>query len=232
MCGILLIVNHKSLPACREPDVSPGAADFAEGLACRGPDAQGDLEVRLKTRQPCRTAPVVALHPPSCHCRRRSHRVLTRWPSPLLFPPTQQVSCGPALLHFQGSLLQLRGAAPSASPLVDAGGNVLVFNGQIFPPCSLDVPPGTSDAQLLLAALGAPDAHVPAVLTGLRGPWSLVYWHAATCTLWFGRDPIGTCGCGSQPARCRHSRIMGPCMQYMTCGSFTHRQLNQCTSRK
>lgn len=101
------------------------------------------------------------------------------------------MSCESALLRFHGSLLQLRGAAASSSPLVDASGNVLLFNGQIFPPCFLDVPPGASDAQLLLAALGAPGADVPAVLTGLRGPWSLAYWHSATRTLWFGRDPIG-----------------------------------------
>jgi hypothetical protein len=31
-----------------------------------------------------------------------------------------------------GSLLQLRGSEPSATPLVDARGNVLCFNGEIF----------------------------------------------------------------------------------------------------
>lgn len=118
---------------------------------------------------------------------------------PCSVPPPRQVACGPALLRFYGSLLQLRGIEPSASPLVDAGGNVLLFNGQIFPPCSLGASPGASDAQLLLAALGAPGTDVPAVLTDLRGPWSLAYWHAATRTLWFGRDPIGACAC-SGPA--------------------------------
>ncbi|KAL4436929.1 hypothetical protein ABPG75_004068 [Micractinium tetrahymenae] len=146
MCGILLIASAADRLGGKGPEAaSPDAADFAEGLACRGPDAQG------------------------------SH----------------QVFCGPTLLRFHGSLLQLRGAAPSASPLVDASGNVLLFNGQIFPPCALDIPPGASDAQLLLAALGAPGAHVPAVLSGLRGPWALAYWHAASRTLWFGRDLTG-----------------------------------------
>jgi len=101
-----------------------------------------------------------------------------------------QAACGPARLRFHGSLLQLRGTAPGHTPLTDPAGNVLLFNGQIFGG-SLAVPAGASDAQLLLCALGAPGANVPAVLTGLQGPWALIYWQPATRTLWFGRDPIG-----------------------------------------
>lgn len=105
-----------------------------------------------------------------------------------------QVRCGPARLDFHGSLLQLRGAAPSTSPLRDAAGNVLLFNGQIFGG-SLEVQPGASDAQLLLQALGQPGADVPAVLSGLRGPWVLAFWQAAARTLWYGRDSIGELLC-------------------------------------
>jgi hypothetical protein len=105
-----------------------------------------------------------------------------------------QVLCGPAHLSFHGSLLQLRGAAPSSSPLRDAAGNLLLFNGQVFGG-GLAVPPGANDAQLLLGALAAAGAAgVPAVLTGLQGPWALTYWQHATRTLWFGRDPIGGFG--------------------------------------
>lgn len=32
---------------------------------------------------------------------------------------------------------------------------------------------------------------VPVLLSNLRGPWSLIYWQAATRTLWFGRDWLG-----------------------------------------
>lgn len=105
-------------------------------------------------------------------------------------PPWPQVHCGPSRLHFHGSLLQLRGVVPSASPLVDAAGNALVFNGQIFGG-GLAVPPGTNDGQALLQALGQPETDVPSLLSGLQGPWALAYWAAAARTLWFGRDPVG-----------------------------------------
>lgn len=109
-------------------------------------------------------------------------------PAPLTAP--MQVRCGPAVLSFHGSLLQLRGTRPGSTPLQDARGNVLLFNGQIFSG-GVEVPPGTNDAAALLQALGQPGADVPAVLTSLRGPWALAFWQAASRTLWFGRDPIG-----------------------------------------
>lgn len=34
---------------------------------------------------------------------------------------------------------------------------------------------------------------VPAVLSLIRGPWALLFWEGATCTLWFGRDVLGGC---------------------------------------
>ena len=120
----------------------------------------------------------------------------TGWQAPPLALPLclLQVQCGPAHLSFHGSLLQLRGAAPSSSPLRDATGNLLLFNGQVFGG-GLAVPPGAHDAQLLLGALAAAGAAgVPAVLTGLRGPWAVAYWQQATRTLWFGRDPVGELG--------------------------------------
>ena len=98
--------------------------------------------------------------------------------------------CGSATLCFHGSLLQLRGRAASSSPLTDAAGSVLLLNGQLFGG-GVAVPPGASDAQLLLQALGRAGAEAPGLLSGLRGPWALVYWHAPTRTLWFGRDPLG-----------------------------------------
>lgn len=105
-----------------------------------------------------------------------------------------QVQCGCAHLHFHGSLLQLRGAGISSNPLLDAAsGNVLLFNGQVFGG-QLEVPALANDAQLLLHALCQPSVNVAAQLTGLRGPWALVFWQQATQTLWFGRDAIGVWG--------------------------------------
>lgn len=105
-------------------------------------------------------------------------------------PRPLQVRCGPTSISCYGSLLQLRGTEPGRTPLTDAAGNVLLFNGQIFGG-GVKVPPATNDAAALLRALGQPGADVPAVLTSLQGPWALAYWQAATRTLWFGRDPIG-----------------------------------------
>lgn len=100
------------------------------------------------------------------------------------------MAVGPATLSFHGSLLQLRGARLSANPLRHGPtGSVLLFNGEVFG--GLPVPPGCNDAALLLEALAAPGASVPAVLSALRGPWALAYWHAPSLTLWFGRDAIG-----------------------------------------
>lgn len=112
-----------------------------------------------------------------------------------------QVHCGAAVLRCHGSLLQLRGAAPSRSPLLDgATGGVLLFNGQLFPGSGLEVPPLANDAQLLLQALSqAAGDEVPRLLTGLRGPWALVFWQAAERTLWFGRDAIGALVGGARP---------------------------------
>jgi asparagine synthetase B (glutamine-hydrolysing) len=104
------------------------------------------------------------------------------------------VALGPgAALHLAGSLLQLRGGAPSAAPLADArGGGLLLFNGEIFG--GLPVAPGANDAAALLAALAACAADAAAivgVLSLLRGPWALVYWEPRTRTLFFGRDVLG-----------------------------------------
>jgi hypothetical protein len=34
--------------------------------------------------------------------------------------------------------------------------------------------------------------HIANVMSGLRGPWAILYWHASSRTLWFGRDMLGT----------------------------------------
>ena len=55
----------------------------------------------------------------------------------------------------------------------------------------LDVAEGRNDGQALLEALSVPGADVTAVLSALRGPWAILYWQAASQTVWLGRDPIG-----------------------------------------
>lgn len=41
------------------------------------------------------------------------------------------------VVHFVGSLLQLRGSCPGGTPLVDDAGNVLLFNGARGMACQL-----------------------------------------------------------------------------------------------
>ena len=101
-------------------------------------------------------------------------------------------------VHVGGSLLQLRGELPSATPLVDADGNVLCFNGEIFD--GLDgLGSRENDAKVLLDALGKAggssvnlaDESIPKIISSIRGPWCLVYWHEAAGRLWYARDPVG-----------------------------------------
>eukprot|EP00873_Tetraselmis_striata_P014168 jgi/Tetstr1/434432/TSEL_023532.t1 len=133
---------------------SLGAECFREGLAARGPDCQGHVEVALGG------------------------------------------GSGAAVARMSGSVLQLRGADAVPSPVADAAGNLLVFNGEVFG--GLDMPADGSDTLALSGALGdaARDATAPGeailrVLARLRGPWALLYWQAEANTLWFGRDFLG-----------------------------------------
>mmetsp|Transcript_29082 Transcript_29082/g.86108 ORF Transcript_29082/g.86108 Transcript_29082/m.86108 type:complete len:693 (-) Transcript_29082:89-2167(-) len=93
-------------------------------------------------------------------------------------------------LYLAASLLQLRGDAAVASvPFVHpTSGDVLCFNGEVFG--GLDVGPGCNDGEALLQALTVTE-DVPRLLSKLRGPWSLLFWHAASQTIWFGRDVMG-----------------------------------------
>ena len=76
-----------------------------------------------------------------------------------------------------GSLLQLRGEIPSATPLVDADRNVLCFNGEIFD--GLDgLGSRKNDAKVLLEALGKAgrqlrpcDEAISKIISSIRGPW-------------------------------------------------------------
>lgn len=112
-------------------------------------------------------------------------------------------------LSLRASLLQLRGDAPAEALRRHDDGSALCFNGASHPPCAapaprlsacccagevfggLAVPEGGSDSAALLAALTAAGADVSAVLSTVRGPWALAFFHAPSETLWFGRDVLG-----------------------------------------
>lgn len=101
-----------------------------------------------------------------------------------------QISTPAGSLLLRSSALQLRGERAVRLPLTSRCGDVLLFNGEIFG--GLHVPSDGNDGEALLDALSAADGHaIPDVLSALRGPWALVFWHAASTTLWFGRDVVG-----------------------------------------
>ena len=92
-------------------------------------------------------------------------------------------------LWLAGAVLSLRGRDATVQPLVDAAGNVLLWNGEIFGG-AVAVPSFASDTQHLLAALAAAPC-VASLMREICGPWAFVYWHAASRTLWHGRDALG-----------------------------------------
>ncbi|XP_014505547.1 asparagine synthetase domain-containing protein 1 isoform X1 [Vigna radiata var. radiata] len=109
-----------------------------------------------------------------------------------------------AKLHFFGATLQLRGINPLIQPLVDASGNVLVYNGEIFG--GFDLESDCNDTEFLMRTLGeccscascsaghcveCGRSSVLGVLSAIKGPWAIIYWQDSSRTLWFGRDGFG-----------------------------------------
>ena len=98
-------------------------------------------------------------------------------------------------LHLTAAVLHMRGDACRPQPLRSDAGDVLLWNGEIFGGVAVGV--GESDTERLLSALvqaagaGGDDDAVPQLLASLRGPWALAFWHAASHTLWYGRDGFG-----------------------------------------
>ncbi|KAJ1393927.1 Rossmann-like alpha/beta/alpha sandwich fold [Sesbania bispinosa] len=106
--------------------------------------------------------------------------------------------------HFIGATLQLRGTVPLVQPLVDASGNVLVYNGEIFG--GFNLASDCNDAEFLMQTLGkccscgscltgncvkCGESSVPDILSTIKGPWAIIYWQDCSRTLWFGRDAFG-----------------------------------------
>lgn len=76
-------------------------------------------------------------------------------------------------------------------------GRIYCCTGEIFG--GLNVPEGCNDGHMLMHALGKPHADITELLSQLRGPWALMYWHAVSGTLWFGRDCIGEIASNETP---------------------------------
>lgn len=101
-----------------------------------------------------------------------------------------ELTVGAGRVSLGASVLHMRGESVGSQPMRDAGGNVLLWNGEVFGG-GVVVEPGTSDTCAVLAALGPGRRPVDEVLSSVEGPWAFVFWHEASSTLWYGRDPLG-----------------------------------------
>ncbi|KAJ9510727.1 hypothetical protein QJQ45_027646 [Haematococcus lacustris] len=166
MCGIALVAGAQ------------GPADFPDLLTLlqrRGPDSQSSVQIPL--------------------------------------PQTE--------MTVMASLLQLRGSTPSSCPLTHVSGAVLAFNGEVFGGLQVPVGTSDAATLLqALCGIPDQEQqqeeqqeqreeqeseqqqeeqqgeeaavhHIARVLSQLRGPWALLFWHPASQSLWFGRDVLG-----------------------------------------
>ena len=129
--------------------------------------------------------------------------------------PNSWGRCGVGSVRFGGAVLHIQGNAPQAQPVEDTDGNLFLWNGEVFG--GLDVPPGESDTTTVMRVLGVAikgvaeaeteteaaataGTHesaggvaraIAGVLTAIQGPFAMMFYHAASATLFFARDPIG-----------------------------------------
>ncbi|RYR17810.1 hypothetical protein Ahy_B03g062488 isoform A [Arachis hypogaea] len=184
MCGIALIVSairitSSSLtsPPPATEKLSFSVDDVKEALRRRGPDSLGVKKVSLQRsvlgRNHISSSFIAAGDEGQEFCSQGNDN---------------NGECT-AQLHFIGATLQLRGSNPLVQPLVDASGNVLVYNGEIFG--GLDIASDCNDAEFLLQTLGrccscgycataqcarSGKSTVPDVLSTIKGPWAIIYW--------------------------------------------------------
>ncbi|CAL5396377.1 unnamed protein product [Camellia sinensis] len=228
MCGIALIVcgvridlsallpifSTSSLPQAEQPLFSRN--DIKAALRRRGPDSLGSKKVFLHSKIPSSvegqdifslTVEEEAIkgdlhyNANSCHC------ITFASEEPCMLDNDFGKPKCVAELFFLGATLQLRGINPIIQPLVDAAGNILVYNGEIFGGIYLSN--DSNDGEILMESLGnccSCSSHgqmeachgsekgqnsVPNLLSTINGPWALIYWQASSRTIWFGRDAFG-----------------------------------------
>lgn len=119
-------------------------------------------------------------------CRRGPDTHL-QWEVPI------EVTNGNPTLHLIQTVLSHRGEPPQS--ISTSSGDALLFNGELYNICEdLDTNDVTGLHKVLQAACEDDKdfsvATLPA-LDRLRGPWALIFWHAARRRLYFGRDCLG-----------------------------------------
>lgn len=98
-----------------------------------------------------------------------------------------------AEMYFIGAVLQLRGTNTVLQPLIDASGNVLIYNGEIFG--GIHVISDSNDTEVLMRSLGnccCCHSHcnmsscggipVCVLLSSIKGPWAVIYWQVSSCS--------------------------------------------------
>ncbi|KAI1315381.1 hypothetical protein EDD11_000885 [Mortierella claussenii] len=161
MCGILFGIRHHRTQGCQEYDHT--WSTLQELNSRRGPNAQNTHAVRVGQ-------------------------------GTLLDGSTAEA----VEMTFYGAVLHLRGDVVTRQPHVSSKGNVLIWNGEIFDGIFVDH--HQNDGQVLMETLEAISEqgnikehtrHFLKIMAKIEGPYAFVYFHAATSTIYFGRDCLG-----------------------------------------
>jgi asparagine synthetase B (glutamine-hydrolysing) len=191
MCGIAaLMLARGSDAACACACAAAGVSGAWRGLLSRrGPDTSGEFRDERDGARVALVCSVLGLCGPE-----------------LVAQPLVD-GTGNALV-FNGELFAAGGVARAADGLAPAaGGLALPADGLALATAGLALAadgftlaadglvPGSSDTKFLGAVLAAAAPRgavaVAAALGALSGPWAFAFWHGASETLFWGRDPVG-----------------------------------------
>lgn len=107
---------------------------------------------------------------------------------------TEVINNTESTIHIAQTILSLRGIHRShqISTTSATDGNRLLFNGEIFDGITISEDGSDFAAlSLYLNHITEQRALTPQDLDVLRGPWTIIYWHATAKRLYFARDCIG-----------------------------------------
>ncbi|KAG9299267.1 hypothetical protein G9A89_013915 [Geosiphon pyriformis] len=99
------------------------------------------------------------------------------------------------LVKFYGAVLHLRGVGITKQPIIDEGGQILLWNGEIFN--GIEVADHENDGARLFQCLKvcdeatSQDDSIIKTLTKIEGPFAFIYWQSKRRKLWFSRDRLG-----------------------------------------
>ena len=103
------------------------------------------------------------------------------------------LQCPGFCLHMFSSVLWLQGDTMTEQPVLDQFGNILMWNGDIFEMIDHERNSQVSDTEVLskLLSQASSPTEILEIMSRIRGPWAIVYFHQASNTVWFGRDFFG-----------------------------------------